>query len=300
MKVEKSILRFSAVGALFFAVLGIAWGISIKSSMIMFDGLYSLVSLFLSILAIYITNYINKSDFEKFPFGKGMLEPITVAFKSIVLIVMCSITFKNAVIEVLAGGNSVDTNLALGYSIISTVGCGFVCWFMYRKGRKLSSDILKAESNQWIMDFILSAAVLVGFIISVILGMTPYASYTRYVDPAMVIVTSGLFIRVPIVTLIKSFKEIVNGNANEEINNEIYTIVKDIEEDYNFEDSVTRVSKVGRELRVEIDFVFNDDSKLSELEEMDEVRERVYTNMSNIKLNKWLNVNFTADKKWAL
>ncbi|CUQ43724.1 cation efflux family protein [Clostridium paraputrificum] len=300
MKVEKNMLKFSALGCLFFAALGLGWGIVIKSSMIMFDGLYSFISLFLSILALWITNYISKNDFEKFPFGKGMLEPITVAFKSIVLIIMCSTTFINAVKEVMAGGNHVDTNMALWYSIISTVGCAIVYFVIDRKGKKLSSDLLNAESNQWLMDTILSAAVLVGFMVSFILSKTSLSYLTIYVDPFMVIISSVIFIRVPVVTLINSFKEIVNVNADDDINNKIYTIVKDIEEDYNFEDSITRVSKVGRELRIEIDFVFNEESTLNELEEMDKVRERVYKNMAGIKLDKWMNVNFTGDKKWAL
>ena len=33
---------------------------------------------------------------------------------------------------------------------------------------------------------------------------------------------------------------------------------------------------------------------------MDNVREYVYSNMSDIKLDKWLNINFTGDKKWAV
>lgn len=300
MKVEKDMLKFSAAGALFFAILGIAWGIVISSSMIMFDGLYSLISLFLSIIAIAITNFIEKSDYEKFPFGKGILEPLTVAFKSIVLIIMCSITFTNAVKEVLGGGNPVDTSLALGYSIVSTVGCAFIYGFMYIKGKKLSSGILKAESNQWLMDTVLSAAVLVGFIISYILGRTSYAYLTKYVDPLMVILTSGIFIRVPILALLDSFKEVVNVNANKEISDEIYSIVKDIEEEYNFEDSYTRVSKIGRELRIEIDFIFNEESNLNDLSEMDKVREELYKNMNSLKFKKWLNVNFTGDKKWAI
>ena len=159
---------------------------------------------------------------------------------------------------------------------------------------------MNAESNQWLMDTILSAAVLVGFMVSFILSKTSLSYLTIYVDPFMVIISSVIFIRVPVVTLINSFKEIVNVNADDDINNKIYTIVKDIEEDYNFEDSITRVSKVGRELRIEIDFVFNEESTLNELEEMDKVRERVYKNMSGIKLDKWMNVNFTGDKKWAL
>lgn len=300
MKVEKNMLKFSAAGGLFFAVFGIVWGITIKSDMIMFDGLYSLISLFLSILAIWITNYIEKSDYEKFPFGKEILEPITVAFKSLVLIVMCTITFINAVKEVIAGGNAIDTEMAMGYSIISSVGCAFIYLYIAKKSKKISSEIVKAESNQWLMDTLLSVAVLVGFVISCILEFTPLSYLTRYVDPCMVILSSSIFLRVPIQSLIQSFNEIINRNADEDIKDEIYTLVKNIEEEYNFEDSITRVSKVGRELRIEIDFVYNEDSTLNEINEMDKVREKLYKNMSNIKLKKWMNVNFTGDRKWAV
>lgn len=300
MKLEKKMIKFSAFGGLFFAVMGLAWGLMAKSSMILFDGMYSLISLFLSILALWVTNYIEKADFKKFPFGKVMLEPLAVAFKSIVLIVMCIITLYDAAGEIAAGGHAVDTGMALAYSVVSSVVCIFVYMYMHEKGKKLCSDILKAESSQWFMDSILSVAVLVGFIVSAILSMTSWASLNRYVDPAMVIISSLIFIKIPTATLFKSFREIVSGSADDKINDEIYTIVKDIEEEYNFEDSITRVSKIGRELRIEIDFVFNDESSLNELEQMDEVREQVYRNMTDIKLKKWLNVNFTGDRKWAI
>lgn len=300
MKSEKNTLMLSASGALFFAVLGVVWGIVIDSSMIVFDGLYSLISLFLSILAIFITGYISKNDFEKFPFGKRVLEPITVAFNSIVLTVMCSITFINSAKEILTGGKAVDAELALGYSIISILGCLIVYRTLARNNKKICSDIIKAESNQWLMDTLVSVAVLVGFLICTILDKTYLAYLSTYIDPLMVVITSAIFIRVPITTLIKSFKEILNRNADKDINDEIYTIVKDVEKEYNFEDSITRVSKIGKELRIEIDFVFNEQSKLNKLEEMDNVREYVYRSMSNIQLDKWLNVNFTGDKKWAI
>lgn len=300
MKSEKNTLMLSAFGALFFAILGVVWGIVIDSSMIVFDGLYSLISLFLSILAIFITGYISKNDFEKFPFGKRVLEPLTVAFNSIVLTIMCSITFINSAKEILTGGKAVDAELALGYSIISIAGCMIVYRVLARNNKKICSDIIKAESNQWLMDTLVSVAVLVGFLICTILDKTSLAYLSKYIDPLMVVITSAIFIRVPITTLIKSFKEILNRNADKDINDEIYTIVKDVEKEYNFEDSITRVSKIGKELRIEIDFVFNEQSKLNKLEEMDNVREYVYRSMSDIQLDKWLNVNFTGDKKWAI
>lgn len=300
MKIEQNMLKFSAVGGLFFAVLGLGWGLAISSDMILFDGLYSLISLFLAIVAIFMAKYIEKKDDFKFPFGKGMLEPITVAFKSIVLIVMCSMTLLNAIKELLNGGNQIDTSSALGYSLISSIGCAVVFIIMNKEGKKLSSDILKAESNQWLMDTVLSVAVLIGFVISIIMSKTSLAYLTKYVDPFMVVMSASLFLRVPIVTLLGSFKEIVNGNANEEINSQIGSIVKNIEDEYNFQDSYTRVSKIGRELRIEIDFIFNDESNLDNLKEMDEVREKVYNDMRSLNFKKWLNINFTGDKKWAI
>lgn len=300
MKTEKNMLTLSALGGLFFAILGLAWGIIIKSDMIMFDGLYSLISLFLSILVIYVAGYIQKVDFDKFPFGKGVLEPLTVAFHSTVLIVMCSITLVDGFKGLLNGGNTVDTGLALGYSLVSSVGCALVYFVINKKGKKIESDILKAESNQWLMDTVLSVAVLIAFIVCLVMEKTSLAYLTIYIDPLMVVITSIIFIKVPVKTLIKSFKEIVNSKADKEINDKIYTIVKNIESEYNFEESVTRVSKIGRELRIEIDFVFNEESSLNELKEMDEVREEVYNNMKCLKFDKWLNVNFTGDKKWAI
>lgn len=300
MKSEKNTLMLSALGALFFAVLGVVWGVAIDSSMIVFDGLYSLISLFLSILAIFITRYISKNDFEKFPFGKRVLEPLTVAFNSIVLTVMCSITFINSAKEILIGGKVVNAKFALGYSIISILGCMIVYRILVSNNKKICSDIIKVESNQWLMDTLVSVAVLVGFLICSILNRTSLAYLSKYIDPFMVLITSAMFIRIPITTLIKSFKEILNRNADKEINDEIYTIVKDVEKKYNFEDSITRVSKIGKELRIEIDFVFNEQSKLNKLEEMDNVREYVYSSMSDIELDKWLNVNFTGDRKWAI
>ena len=64
MKLENKILKLSAIGALFFALFGIAWGWAIKSDMIIFDGLYSFISVILSMLSLYINNYMAKRDFE--------------------------------------------------------------------------------------------------------------------------------------------------------------------------------------------------------------------------------------------
>lgn len=300
MKLENKILKLSAFGALFFALFGIAWGWAIDSEMIIFDGMYSFISLILSMIALFISNYISKKDQDKFPFGKHILEPMVIALKSLVIGVMCLYSLIDATRSLTSGGNSVEYGFALIYSVISVVGCGFVYGYMKKKGKKLSSELINAESSQWLMDGLLSAGVLVGFIIAAILSNTRFSYINQYIDPAMVIITSLIFIRIPVKAFINSFKEIISVKADDNINEDIYVLVKEIEEEYNFEESITRVSKVGRALRIEIDFVYNENSKLSTLDQMDYVREKLYKEMKHLNYNKWLNISFTGDRKWAL
>lgn len=268
--------------------------------MIAFDGLYSLISLFLAIIAIMVTNFINKTDVNRYPFGKSALEPILIIAKSTVLLLMCLITLSNSVKEILAGGNNVDVSFALGYAVISSVGCSIVYFYVRRSSKKLNSEIVRAESNQWLMDTILSIGVLVGFFISIILNYLGFEEFTKYVDPGMVIIASLIFLKVPIISLIESFRELVCVNADEEINEEIYSLVKEIEEKYDLEDSIARVAKVGRELRIEIDFIVSKNSKIKSLDDMDKVRELIDKGTNSFKMKKWMNISFTKNRKWAI
>ena len=300
MKIENKILKLSVFGALFFALFGIAWGWAIDSEMIIFDGLYSFISLILSMLSLYISKFMAKKDIEKFPFGKHILEPLVISIKSLIILMMCLYSLIDAIKIIINGGNNVEFGLAIIYSVISVVGCGVISFYMKKKEKELSSELIKAESNQWLMDTALSAAVLVGFIIAMILAGTKFRFLNSYIDPTMTLVVSVIFLRLPIKTFISSFKEIISVKADDEINEDIYVLVKEIEEEYNFEESIARVSKVGRELRIEIDFVYNKNSKLKTLDQMDSVREEINDAIKHIKYNKWLNVSFTGNKKWII
>ena len=300
MKLENKILKLSVIGALFFALFGIAWGWAIKSDMIIFDGLYSFISVVLSMLSLYINNYMAKRDFEKFPFGKHILEPIVISIKSLIIAIMCLYSLIDAIKTIVSGGNSVSLGLAIIYSIVSVVGCGVISFYMKIKEKELSSELIKAECMQWFMDTALSTAVLVAFLVAEVLAKTKLNILNPYIDPGMTVVVSLIFIKMPIKTFINSFKEVMCVKADDEINEDIYVLVKEIEEEYKFEDSITRVSKIGSELRIEIDFVYNKDSKLKTLDQMDRVREEINNAIKHIDYNKWLNVSFTGNKKWAI
>ncbi|WP_300383320.1 cation transporter [Clostridium sp.] len=268
--------------------------------MITFDGVYSLISLGLALFAIGCTNFINKRDFKKYPFGKANMEPLIVIIKSIVLLIMCSFSMFSAISEIINGGNDVEVGFALAYSLISSIGCTWVYLYMIRKSKNLNSDIVKAESSQWFMDSLISVGVLIGFLISILFKYIGLAAYSKYVDPGMVILSCLIFFKVPVTSIIEGFMELINRNADDNISFDINSLVKGIEEEYNLEESVARVAKIGRELRIEIDFILSNDSRIKSVDDMDEVREIIDENTNHFELEKWMNITFTKNKKWAM
>jgi predicted Co/Zn/Cd cation transporter (cation efflux family) len=96
---ERKVLLVSIWATLFFAVLGVVFGVLSESSIIIFDGVYSLVSLGLSLLSLLVLKQLESGAKDhRFPFGKAHFEPLLIIFKSIALIGMCLYSSMNALV----------------------------------------------------------------------------------------------------------------------------------------------------------------------------------------------------------
>ena len=268
--------------------------------MILFDGMYSLGGVILSLLALMGSIYINKKDYEKYPFGKRMIEPLIVIIKSLAIFIMCIYSLTGSIKDLINGGNEVQYGYALIYALISTLGCGIAYFFLKKKGKAINSSLVNIESSQWLMDTLLSLGVLVGFLIANIIKHTEFIWFNRYLDPLMVIICSSVFIKIPIKSFGDGLKELLEFKADDSITLEIDKLVEGIEREYNFEDTITRVSKTGNDLRIEIDFIYNEESNIKVLDEIDGLREKIFNSLSHINYEKWLNVSCIKDKKWAI
>lgn len=294
---ESRILEFSIIGTIFFAAFGVIWGMFIKSKMIVFDGLYSLVSVGLSLLSLYVCNFIKVNNNKEFPFGKYILEPLVISINSVIIIIMCLLSLVDAIKVLLDGGNSVNPGLAIVYSVVSTVGSILVYGFIVKAGKKQQSELIKLEGVQWLVDGAISAAVLGGFILAIIVSRTSFAHLTRYIDPMMLIVTSLVCLRLPIKTFWNSFKELIGGTVPYDIKNSVNKSVNGIKEEYKFYGAITKVLKIGRSVRIEVDFIFDKNSNIKDLEEMDMIREKLNNEIQALNYCKNINVLFTSDKK---
>ncbi len=297
---EQNILTFSACGALFFAMLALIWGVLTKSQMIMFDGIYSFISLVLTGLYFYTAKSIAAGSNKNFPFGKAQMEPMVIVVQSLILLVVCVKAFSSALISLFSGGQEINTLSGIGYAVIGVGGC-FIFWYYINhsaKKKALKSGLIRTQAGQWLMDTLLSLAVLIGFLVSYVMQRAGYGQYARYMDPIMVIVAVLFFARQPIISLIEGARDMLLMAPDKGVYSASKEALKEIAERKGFDDVVLRQGKSGRELVCEVSFVSQDPDNSRSVGEMDAIHREVEEKLSNLLDSQlWLCVSFIHDRR---
>ncbi len=294
---EEKLLTLSIVAGSFFAVTGILWGLNINSGMMIFDGMYSLISAFLSYCAISVARQVAADYDSRFPFGRSRLEPLMVIFKSLLLLAFFSYAAADAVLSIINGGRSSDIGSAIVYSILSTLGCLAVYVYLKIKTKKKTTDLLKAESNQWMGDTLVSLGLLVGFCLALFFKKFGFNELVPYIDPAMVIVAVVIFIPHPLRSLLASGKEIADMSPDRSLVKKISGVCEELSGKYGFKDKRLHISKSGRELSVEVNYLTNSNRNLS-VREMDIIRNELKLQLSDFAAMCWINVSITSEEQW--
>lgn len=291
-KNENRILTFSALLASGFAVGGMVLGLLVGSIVIVFDGVYSLVSLLLTLLSLAASYYISKPSKSIFPFGKAVLEPIVIAIKAAVILVVVAFSLFSAVKALMTGGREVDASIATIFGVVNVIGCGYAWWFMAKKSRRFSSGLIEAEKKQWQMDTLLSVAVTLGFIAAWLVSLTPYAHYAVYADPMMMVLMGFYFLKVPFDMLVGALRELLMMTPSKELCQSVGKDVLEIEKVTEHQLKLAGVTKVGQELRVNVDVHVDDDTL--ELDTLEHTRKQLTKRLSKhrFKLQLQLNVAY--------
>lgn len=278
---ERKLLVFSSISAGIFALAGIVWGLWIGSLVIIFDGVYSLLSLALSILSLFAWHLIRKPADERYNFGRMVVEPLAIVVKGVVIMMVCVISLVAAVVAIFQGGRAVDADLALGFSVINILGCAFT-WLCLARNASDQGGLVAAESRQWFMDMIISVAVMAGFIVAKLLQLTSFSHLAVYADPVMVILASAYFLTVPARMTLVALNEVLLGAPSECLREEVELALAD----ENLGDSDVRLAKVGSSLIVDVN------AEVGQVEELGETRQRLSEALADVPLNLILNVHF--------
>ncbi|MEN1758917.1 cation diffusion facilitator family transporter [Anoxynatronum sibiricum] len=301
--IVRKLLKLSIAGTLIFAAMGIVWGIAANARIIMFDGLYSLVSTGMSLLSLWAVNFIAREGEARddlFQFGRTVVEPLVMIIKSLVMLGIVVTAMIFAVQDLFHGGRVVNLENSLIYAVISSVFCLAVYSLLHRKGKKSRSGLLKLEAIEWKMDGLISLGTLAGFAVAMFLRRTTVAGLIPYVDPVLLLMITALFVKTPAHTLWNGMRELLRMAPDEEMQLQVDEIVQQVRQKYQLEEAYCRISKVGTTLYAEIDFVTGKKTLVYTVRDTDRIREEISKAIFKLPYEPWLTISFTENRKWAV
>jgi len=291
-------LMFSVLASSVFAVGSLIWGFFAGSQMIVFDGLYSFVSVALSLLAVWALRAARSGPNERYPWGREIFEPLTIAVKAVALAGLCLYALVGGVMEIIAGGRDIDAGWAVVYGVVATAAGVGVSLALRRMSRG-ASDLVRAEAAEWMGDALLSIGTLVGFGVALALQLTGNDAVARYVDPVMVVLTSAIYLKIPARLASEGLHEVLTMSAAPAVRDQVLAQAADVARTWGLAEPVVRLSKVGSRLDVEVVFLVEPGSTARTVEEFDRVRAELDERLRATGLEPWMSVEFTADPRWV-
>ncbi len=295
------LLRWSLYGAIGFAVGAIVWGLLAGSRLILFDGLFSLVSVVLSGLSLLAYRAVQRGPDAAYPYGREVLGSLVLVVKGVAIGVLCLAALSSAVLDLRAGGREVEWGAGVAYATVATLGCGTMVLVLRRGGRRSPerSGLLAAEAAEWSLDTLLSAAVLLGFLGALALDLTGRGDLAAYVDPLMVAILSAAFLLLPARLIRDGFRGTVAVAPDEAVREAVEEAVGAVATEVGASASSVSIATFGERLDLTVTLWFDPDRTPMTLPQLDEVRAELDARLAALPHPLLVTVAFTADPTLA-
>jgi cation diffusion facilitator family transporter len=288
---EKRVLQFSSILAAAFAIGGLLVGTLLGSIVIVFDGVYSLISLLLTLLSLVSAKYIHAPHDPNFPNGRAIIEPVVIAIKGMTILALVLYSMYSAIEALFTGGVVLNIGVVSAFAVVNVLGCAFAWWKIRQLSQAHQSGLMDAEAKQWKMDTVLSIAVGVGFLAAWAMTLTPLAGFAAYADPVLMLLISGYFLKVPFEMVTESGRELLQMSPRQELVAKVQESVDNVSNAENVE--LGGVVKVGHELRIDLNVTLNKNSML-DTKNIAEIKRSIVQTLSSLPLDVKLKMNMAV------
>lgn len=287
---ESFALQISFILSILYVVADITIAVITDSCTILLDGLYGIADIFVSFFAIVAVSKVTQPPNEKYHFGYAKFEPFMTALEGILILAVCVSTAVLAIQDIIHPEPVNHPSLIIWYSLISvfiSLGIG-----LYQKpiAKKTGSEIVKADSELWIICGFTSLAVFVAFYVSDFFTRMGLTWYANYVDPVMSIILALFFLKRPIEILKEGFFDLVDASPGKEIKEEVKSVLDSCVKKHLLKGvKWMKLRKAGRKIFVSACLYMEPDKKLGEIAA---VKEKVVAEIAGVNQNLDVSVFF--------
>lgn len=294
---ERLALKMSLAGTVLLASLGIGYGLYVGSSAILLDGMFSFLSMGMTGLSLYTAYLVSKPDDRQFQFGYAHIEPLINVVNGLLILVTCLFAFISGVQTIVNGGHDIVLEHALVYAVLSTVCCFTIYTVETRIAHKEASELVRVDSQEWLVDGILSAAILVGFLLVMLFDHLGYSRWNAYVDPILVSTLAIAASVLPIKVLKRNLREVLLVAPQDTTQQRVDRVIERLSRQYHFDGYTHHFAKSGRQYDLEVNILVKNDAYWT-TRRQDYIRQLLWEELSGDLGDTWLSVTFTGQERW--
>jgi len=295
---EQRILKASIVATVAVAAIGFIGGLLARSQAILFDGVYSLVDVALTLVALSVLRLVAREQSPRFQYGYWHLEPMVEALGGAILCLACVYALANALIGLAGGGQVVRYGAALAWALLLTVVDLAMAAWIGRHAKRLESGLLALDARAWLLTGLMSLAVVLAFLLALALQGSAYAHLTPYIDPLVLAAISLAVLPLPLRGAWRAMREVLQV-APDELDRRVQEVMSQFVAEHGFIGFTSHVAKMGRMRFVEIHILTRPDYNPGSIGHADAMRNGIAEALGARDAQFWLTIDFTSDPAWT-
>ena len=266
-------LRLSLLLVILFAAGAVLVATYSDSETMTLEALSAGVDIVISSLAVFVARKVRAPANHRYQFGYAKYEPLMTTVEGVLMAGVCTGAILYSARDLMHPDPVEDARFVVVYSAASfLVSLIFGLW-MRGVGKREGSQLARAEGELWIVEGWLALGVCAAFVVSIALGRIGKVDASAYVDPAVCIVLSVIFLKKPFDILRDSIGDLVDANPYAETINAVEESARAVAERFHLKGvEWVRIRKAGRRVFVMVSF-YEDPGE--SLQGMDRVRQAV-------------------------
>ena len=272
---ETFAIKLSIFGSAFVAVLGIGISLWGNSMSLLFDALHTFIAMLISVAGLRIANLLKIERSEKFNFGYYLLEPFFVFINGVLLLGLVGALLYSSIESLLNGGRLIEIEVVTGYLLFCTIYCTALWLILKSCYHQTKSEIVLAESVNWMLDALICIVVFIAFCISFLIKGTKYEFIIPYIDPTITLILVFTLINQPLKLTMSGLKDMLKMAPSKTFLEEIKSKLDHDKLILGINEYELKVAKMGRFYQIELTCIFDKNEELKNFEALNALNIRI-------------------------
>ena len=301
VQLERRSILIVIVASTSFGVIGVVISLASRSGAVFLDGLFSLIFAVVGLLTLYVSTVVQRPRDEHYPFGYATFEPMLNLFKGLLIGMALLYAVWSAVQTLLTGGQEVAAIGGIIYAAIAVAGGATLAVVLRKLGQRSGSPIVQLDAQNAVIDTLISGAVGVAFVATLIIERSAWSAAAPYADPVIMLAIAAIAAPQPIRTIRRNWGQLMGKAPDREMQDHIAELIELVLEQVPHSETHLRTSEVGRYLYIHLYVIVPEDTdEPIDVRLHDRIRKDIFDRLSAEFNHLAIDIGFTMDVRWAL